>query len=79
MHAGTAYLNDEQCPEFPRAQRCRFIEASLPECYCTNITSLNIPKMLAFCGGDYERCKIYRNRTGSRKQGGEPPDRPQDP
>jgi len=64
MHTGTAYMNDEQCPEIQRYKRCEFIDKSLPDCYCTNITSLNIPKMLAFCGGDYKSCKIYQNRSG---------------
>jgi len=41
---------------------CTFMERQFPECYCVNISSMKIPKMLAFCAGEYKSCRIYRKK-----------------
>lgn len=50
--------------KFEKIINCVFIKELLPECYCTNPTSMTIPKMLAFCGGDYTKCPIYIYKVG---------------
>lgn len=45
---------------------CEFIKELLPECYCTNLKSANVPKMLEFCGGDYTKCPLYRQKTSGK-------------
>jgi hypothetical protein len=43
-------------------KHCEFIKDHLPECYCTNLKSANVPKMLEYCGGDYTKCPLYRQK-----------------
>jgi hypothetical protein len=38
---------------------CRFLRSPFPDCFCLNISSFNIRKMLAYCTGDYGSCPIY--------------------
>ena len=38
---------------------CVFISEPFPECYCMNINSTKIPKVLKYCAGDYTLCSIY--------------------
>jgi hypothetical protein len=45
---------------------CEFIKESLPECYCKNLTSANVFSMLEFCGGDYARCPLYRQKISGK-------------
>ncbi|WP_305732295.1 hypothetical protein [Trichlorobacter ammonificans] len=47
------------------ALMCRFLKAPFPECYCMNISSKNIQKMLLFCADDYAACSIYRSKDAS--------------
>jgi hypothetical protein len=38
---------------------CMFLNAPFPECYCMNIRSTNITKILNFCADAYQSCQIY--------------------
>jgi len=40
---------------------CRFLHEPFPDCFCLNISSFNIRKMLAYCTADYGSCPIYCN------------------
>jgi len=40
---------------------CVFLSNPFPECYCMNMTSFNISRMLSYCTGDFKLCVIYCN------------------
>jgi hypothetical protein len=42
---------------------CIFLSKPFPECYCTNMTSFKIFKMLAYCSGNFKMCTIYCNKV----------------
>ncbi len=43
---------------------CPLVHRPLTECYCLDMTSRNIDKVLRYCSGDYEQCVIYmKSRT----------------
>ena len=42
---------------------CIFLGQPFADCYCMNISSFNIGKMLSFCTGDYRSCPIYLQKT----------------
>jgi len=46
----------------PDVQRplCTFLKKPFPECYCMHMSSMNIPKILEFCAGDFALCRVYR-------------------
>jgi hypothetical protein len=45
---------------------CIFICNPFPECYCMNITSSKIPKILAYCTGDFNLCGIYCDKMEAK-------------
>ncbi len=40
-------------------QACVHLIKPFPDCYCMNLSSSNIRKMLTFCTGDFRSCPIY--------------------
>jgi hypothetical protein len=48
-------------------ETCPVLEKAEPECYCLNMTSLNIPKAVQFCLGDFRQCPIYKKYMGCPK------------
>ena len=42
---------------------CGFLTKPFPECYCMHMSSMNIPKILQFCAGEYKLCLIYRQHA----------------
>lgn len=52
-------------PEPSELQRalCSFLKKPFPECYCMHMSSMNIPKILEFCAGDFTLCRIYRHHA----------------
>lgn len=50
---------------------CVFLQNPFPECYCMNMTSSNIRKMLSFCIGDFRSCVIYRKETDTEPSSSE--------
>jgi hypothetical protein len=55
MRTGVCGNKEETCPVLEKAEL---------ECYCPNMTSLNIPKAVEFCLGDFRQCPIYNNYMG---------------
>ena len=43
---------------------CPVLDDPAPDCYCLNLTSLNIPKAVQFCLRDFRECPIYKNYMG---------------
>ncbi len=44
---------------------CVFLKKPFPECYCMNLTSSNIPRILMYCDRGFQSCQIYCRRTGN--------------
>lgn len=44
------------------AQVCPVLHQPFADCYCMNISSANINKMLTLCIGDYRSCPIYQRQ-----------------
>ncbi len=38
---------------------CPLVSNPRRDCYCLDMTSRNIEKVLRYCSGDYEQCLIY--------------------
>ena len=49
---------------------CVFLKKPFTDCYCMNLSSSNISKMLAFCTGDFPACPIYRQKGADRENPG---------
>lgn len=45
---------------------CPFVNDPLENCYCLDMTSRNIDKVLQYCSGDYEQCAIYIESRNQR-------------
>jgi len=50
--------------EHGREEACPVLDDPAPDCYCLNLTSLNIPKAVQFCLRDFRQCPIYKNYMG---------------
>jgi len=48
-----------------REEACPVLDNPDPDCYCLNLTSLNIPKAVQFCLRDFRQCPIYKNYRNS--------------
>jgi hypothetical protein len=57
MKTGEMIMNNAKAPDLQHA--CIFLQKPFADCYCMNISSSNISKMLAFCTGDFRSCPIY--------------------
>jgi len=56
----TAWTTDGSGSE----QSCPVLDKPDPDCYCLNLTSLNIPKAVQFCLRDFRDCPIYKRYLG---------------
>ena len=45
--------------------KCPFIENSFPECHCNNMSSLKADEAIYYCGGHYEECAIFIEKTSA--------------
>ena len=45
-------------------ETCPVLENPEPDCYCLNLTSLQIQKAIQYCLGDYGLCPIYKRAMG---------------
>jgi hypothetical protein len=44
-----------------RKQRnCPLVKEPMAECFCLNMTSININRAIYYCSGDYKKCYLYR-------------------
>ena len=43
---------------------CPFVEKPFDNCFVNRLTSSTIKEVVAFCGKNYEACKIYRSSNG---------------
>ena len=50
-------------------EKCPVLENPEPDCYCTNLTSLNIPMAIQYCVRDFKQCPIYRRYMGLPEYG----------
>ncbi len=57
-HPGSA-----KCVDTHAVQICKFVREPFHECHCMSISSANIPKIIAVCGGRFRSCPIYRRET----------------
>ena len=44
-----------------RGPLCSYLTEPFPECYCKQLSSANIPKIIRFCAGDFKLCGVYLN------------------
>jgi hypothetical protein len=47
-----------------REEACPVLDNHEPDCYCLNLTSLNIPEAVRFCLRDFRECPIYKRYMG---------------
>jgi hypothetical protein len=47
-----------------REDMCPVLDNLDPDCYCLNMTSLEIPKAVQYCLRDFRQCPIYKNYMG---------------
>ena len=45
-------------------ETCPVLDNLEPDCYCLNLTSLDIPKAVKFCLRDFRQCPIYQRYLG---------------
>jgi len=48
-------------------ETCPVLENPEPDCYCLNMTSLQIQKAIQYCLGDFGLCPIYKRTMGFPK------------
>jgi|GEM_PF-5876760 len=42
---------------------CNLLSNPFAECYCKNLSSTNICRVLQFCAGEFLSCPIYQKET----------------
>lgn len=57
---------DQPPPISDQGGVCPFVANPMPDCYCAQLTSLQIPQVLERCGGGYEQCELFRRRQDGR-------------
>ena len=67
MKNATDHTNAADTAENAQYRNCKHLKEPFPECYCMNISSTKIAKMLSYCAHDYESCHIYRTRNGTKE------------
>ena len=55
--------------EHGREEACPVLDDPEPDCYCLNMTSLEISKSVQFCLRDFKECPIYKRYLGMRESG----------
>ena len=50
--------------EHGREEMCPVLDNLESDCYCLNMTSLEIPKAVQFCLRDFRKCPIYKRYMG---------------
>ena len=43
---------------------CPVLDNPVSDCYCLNLTSLNIPMAIQYCLGDFRECPVYKRTMG---------------
>ena len=43
-----------------KGETCPILDNPDPDCYCLNLTSVNIPMAVHFCLRDFRDCPIYQ-------------------
>lgn len=56
-------MNSSEAVELQQRSMCIFLKRPFPECYCMHMSSMNIPKILEFCAGEFKLCQIYREHA----------------
>lgn len=64
MLPGTKQMKELQPAGAYEAQVCRFMSKPFPGCYCRNISSMSIPKIISVCGEGFRSCPIYCREKG---------------
>lgn len=67
MQMKNGVLNLAEADELPKPHGCIFLQKPFPDCFCMNLSSANIGKMLAFCTGDFHACLVYCQHTATGK------------
>ncbi|BCS55087.1 hypothetical protein GSbR_18680 [Geobacter sp. SVR] len=67
MKSVAEHTNAADTAENARYHNCKHLKKPFPECYCMNISSIKIAKILSYCASDYESCHIYRTRNETKK------------
>ncbi len=51
---------------------CPFIEESFEDCYITNMKSQNTESIIYYCGGDFQKCEMYKRHKLGKLAGRKP-------
>lgn len=51
-------------PERTNKLLCPFILQPFEGCYCTSTSSLYTEATIYYCGGNFEKCEIYKKHMG---------------
>ena len=65
IQAGPVNANfDKEIPIMPAAKnrKCPLIQTPMPECYCYEMNSAQIPKAIQYCLNDYNSCEFYKRQ-----------------
>lgn len=55
-------MDSDRYQHFPNTEpprTCTFLGYPFPECYCVNLSSRHIARVLAYCAGAFESCPVY--------------------
>ena len=61
MTSNMASLTTWTPVEYGSEETCPVLDNPEPDCYCLNLTSLEIPKAVQYCLRDFRQCPIYKN------------------
>jgi len=51
-------------PDGSGKETCPVLVNPEPDCYCLNLTSLNIPRAVQYCLNNFRQCPIYKRTMG---------------
>lgn len=63
MEIKTDTMESSEAAEPQQRLMCSFLKKPFPECYCMRLSSMNIPKILEFCAGEFKFCHIYQHNA----------------
>lgn len=64
LQSETNFINDSKGTDPHRSRMCVYLSRPFPDCFCTRLTSMNVPRILSYCAGEHTSCPIYRSRAG---------------
>ena len=59
---------DRPASQLFKKKLCPFVRKAYEECHCSDTGSDSAEAAIRLCGGDFEKCEVYRKKEGSANE-----------